>query len=70
MANRDRIDPHRSAQQGIFRGAGQGRGNQLGAEGGEPGSDIGSTKPLRIDERNRSVDNVPPRRPRGGKQKG
>ena len=67
MANRDRTDPHRSAQQGIFRGAGQGRGHQLGAEGGEPGSDVGNTKPLRMDERNRSTDSRPHQKQRGRK---
>jgi hypothetical protein len=46
MANRNRTDPTRSAQQEIFRGATQNRGNQLNAQGGRRGSDIGSTQPL------------------------
>ena len=62
MANRDRTDPHRGAQQRMFRGAGQTRGSLLEAEGGKPGSDIGNTKPLRIDERNQSTDSRPKKR--------
>jgi hypothetical protein len=46
MANRNRTDPTRSAQQQIFRGATENRGNQLNAQGGRRGSDIGSTQPL------------------------
>lgn len=43
MPNR-RTDPTRSATSEMFRPAGQGRGNQLGAEGGKPGTDIGTTR--------------------------
>lgn len=52
MANRDRTDPHKSAQAQIFRGAGQNRGSVLGAEGGKPESDIGNTQPLQDDTKN------------------
>jgi len=61
MANRDRTDPHRSAQAQIFRGAGQNHGNQLNAEGGKPGSDIGTTRISRDDDQDRRSD-VRPRK--------
>ena len=61
MANRDRTDPNRSAQQQIFRGAGQGKGNQLGDVGGKPGSDIGSTRPI-VEDDSTSTDDRPGRR--------
>ena len=61
MTDRKRTDPHRSAQASIFRGAGESHPNQLGAEGGKPGSDIGTTRPAPIDE-DRGPDSRPPGR--------
>ncbi len=45
MANRDRTDPLRSAQQQIFRGIDESRGSLLNSQGGTGGSDVGNTKP-------------------------
>lgn len=62
MAGRDRTDPHRSAQSGIFKGAGERQSSQLEAEGGKPGSDVGNTQPMTSDRGKRSPDTRPPKR--------
>ena len=65
MANRDRTDPHRSAQAGIYRGADQSHGNQLNADGGKRGSDIGTTQPVREGEEDRDNDGRRSKRRKG-----
>lgn len=54
MANRDRTDPLRSAQQQIFRGIDESRGSLLNSQGGTRGSDVGNTKPRTENEQDES----------------
>lgn len=65
MANRERTDPLRSAQSGIFRGIDESRGSLLNSQGGTRASDVGNTKPRAENEREES--DAPSRLP--GKKK-
>lgn len=65
MANRDRTDPLRSAQNDIFRGIDESRGSLLNSQGGTRGSDVGNTKPRTENELD---ENEPPARIPGHKK--
>jgi len=65
MANRDRTDPLRSAQNEIFHGIDESRGSLLNSQGGTRGSDVGNTKPR---EENELDEKEPPARTPGHKK--